>query len=406
MSENCDQNCGSCSEDCADRKEKPDFSAELHELSSVRKVIGVVSGKGGVGKSLVTSMFAVMMNRLGYRSAILDADITGPSIPKAFGLKEKAAGNDLGLYPVRSRTGIDIMSVNLLLADDTDPVVWRGPVLGNSVKQFWSDVIWTDIDYMFIDMPPGTGDVPLTVFQSIPVNGIVIVTSPQELVSMIVSKAVKMAEMMHIPIIGIVENMSYFKCPDNGKIYKIFGDSHIEQIAEKHHLEVLAKIPIDPGISSACDKGIIEQVEGDWFDYAATTLETIVSIKNNKNTEVLKMKIAVASEGKMVTEHFGHCEGFNIFDTENGKIVKSEFIPNPGHKPGFLPNFLSDKGVNVIISGGMGGGAIEIFNEKNIEVIIGAAGAAEAAVNSYLKGELQSTGSVCHEHQHHDECGH
>jgi len=406
MSENCDQNCGSCSEDCVDRKEKPDFSAKLHELSSVKKVIGIVSGKGGVGKSLVTSMLAVTMNRMGYHTAVLDADITGPSIPKAFGISGKATGDEYAIYPIKSRTGIDIMSINLLLHDDTDPVIWRGPILGNTVKQFWSNVVLADVDFMFIDMPPGTGDVPLTIFQSVPVDGIIIVTSPQELVSMIVSKAVKMAKMMNIPIIGLVENMSFFRCPDNDKDYQIFGDSHVEDVAKMYNLKVLAKLPIDPRIAKACDKGAIELFEGDWLDPVADILELINEKQTEDNAEVSKMKIAVASEGKMVTEHFGHCEGFNIFDTENGKIVKSEFIPNPGHRPGFLPNFLNDKGVNVIISGGMGGGAIDIFNEKNIEVIVGATGAAEAAVNSYLKGELKSTGSVCHEHQHHDECGH
>ncbi len=272
MSEKCDQNCNSCSEECKDRQAPTDFSAALHELSSVKKVIGIVSGKGGVGKSIVTSMLAVTMNRMGHRTAILDADITGPSIPKAFGLKDKASGSDLGIYPVKSRMGIDIMSVNLLLADDTDPVVWRGPILANTVKQFWSNVIWTDIDYMFIDMPPGTGDVPLTVFQSIPVDGIIVVTSPQELVSMIVAKAVKMAKMMKIPILGIVENMSYFKCPDNGKEYRIFGDSHIDETAEKHGLKVLARLPIDPKLAEACDKGAIELFEGDWLDQAAELL--------------------------------------------------------------------------------------------------------------------------------------
>jgi Mrp family chromosome partitioning ATPase len=277
MSENCNHSCSSCKEECASRKEaKADFSAKPHELSSIKKVIGVVSGKGGVGKSLVTSMLAVTMNRMGYHSAILDADVTGPSIPKVFGIKEKATGNDTGLFPVKSKTGIDIMSINLLLPDDTDPVIWRGPIIGGTVKQFWTDVIWDDVDFMFIDMPPGTGDVPLTVFQSIPIDGIVIVTSPQELVSMIVSKAVKMAEMMNIPILGLVENMSYFKCPDNGKEYNVFGDSHIDEIAVKHDLKVLAKLPIDPKISGACDKGLIELFEGNWLDPAAKLLENML----------------------------------------------------------------------------------------------------------------------------------
>ena len=223
----------------------------------------------------MTSMLAVAMNRLNYRTAILDADITGPSIPKAFGLKEKATANELGLFPVKTKTGIDIMSINLLLEKDTDPVVWRGPIIAGTVKQFWTDVIWNDIDYMFIDLPPGTGDVPLTVFQSIKVDGIIVVTSPQELVSMIVSKAVKMAEMMDIPIIGLVENMSYFKCPDNDKEYQIFGDSHIEEIAENHNLKVLARLPIDPKISAACDKGMIELFEGTWLDSTAQALEQL-----------------------------------------------------------------------------------------------------------------------------------
>jgi Mrp family chromosome partitioning ATPase len=276
MSEACNNNCGSCGEDCAQRKaNKPDFSAKPHELSNIKKVIGIVSGKGGVGKSMVTSILAVTMNRLGYKTAILDADITGPSIPKAFGVKGKAAGSDLGIFPVQSKTGISMMSVNLLLPNDTDPVIWRGPVIGSTVKQFWTDVIWGDVDYLFIDMPPGTGDVPLTVFQSVAVDGIIIVTSPQELVSMIVSKAVKMAEMMNIPIFGLVENLSYFHCPDNGKDYRVFGDSHIDEIAEQHNLQVLAKLPIDPKISAACDKGLIELYEGEWFGQISKMLENI-----------------------------------------------------------------------------------------------------------------------------------
>ena len=398
MSENCNQSCSSCSEDCAERKEqKTDFCEKLHEMSSVKKVIGVVSGKGGVGKSLVTSMLAVTMNRRENNTAILDADVTGPSIPKVFGIKEKADGDEFGLFPVKTKTGIDVMSVNLLLENDTDPVVFRGPIISGTVKQFWTDVIWSNIDYMFIDMPPGTGDVALTVFQSIPVDGIIIVTSPQELVSMIVSKAVKMAEMMNIPIIGLVENFSYFTCPDNNKEYQIFGDSHIEEIAEKHNLKVLAKLPIDPRLAAACDKGLIELFDGDWLDPVANILE--------KMEEKEMIKIAVASEDEMVTEHFGHCVNFNVFEAENNQIVKSESISNPGHKPGFLPNYLNDMGVNVVISGGMGGGAIDIFNAKNIEVIVGASGNAKAAAEAYLQGSLKSTGSVCHEHKHHDECG-
>lgn len=407
MSEDCNQNCNSCGEDCADRKE--DFREKPHELSSIKKVVGIVSGKGGVGKSLVTSMLAVAMNRKGYNTAILDADITGPSIPKAFGINKKATGTEQGMYPIKSKTGIDIMSINLLLEHDTDPVVWRGPMISNTVKQFWTDVIWEDVDYMFVDMPPGTGDVSLTVFQSLPVDGIIIVTSPQELVSMIVSKAVKMAEMMTIPIIGIVENMSYFECPDCNKKYNIFGESNIEKIAEDHKIKVFSKLPIDPKIALSCDKGMIELFNNNWLDNISDVLEKLdgneKELENKKNSENSggnKMKIAVASENGKVTEHFGHCESFMIFDSENNKIVKSETVPNPGHKPGYLPNFLNDIGVNVIISGGMGGGAVDIFNEKGIEVITGASGSGEAAANSYLQGNLKTTGSICHEHNHED----
>ncbi|MGX6978652.1 P-loop NTPase [Vagococcus elongatus] len=277
MSENCNDNCSSCAEECGERREpRIDFSESPHEMSSIKKVIGIVSGKGGVGKSLVTSMLAVTMRRMGYDIGILDADITGPSIPKAFGITERAKGSEFGLFPVRTKTGIDTMSVNLLLEDPSDPVVWRGPIIAGRVKQFWTDVIWSGVDFLFIDMPPGTGDVPLTVFQSIPVDGIIVVTSPQELVSMIVSKAVKMAEMMDVPILGLVENMSYFTCPDNGKDYQIFGESHIEEIAEKHQLDVLAKLPIDPKISAACDQGMIELFEGDWLESVGEILKEMI----------------------------------------------------------------------------------------------------------------------------------
>lgn len=276
MSDSCNQSCSNCNKDCSERsEEQKDLYAKLNELSDVKKVIGIVSGKGGVGKSLVTSLLAVSMNRLGHHAAILDADITGPSIPKAFGLDEKATSSELGIIPVKSKNGIDIMSINLLLENDTDPVIWRGPMIGNVVKQFWSDVIWKNVDFMFIDMPPGTGDVPLTVFQSIPVSGIIVVTSPQELVSMIVAKAVKMAEMMNIPVIGLVENMSYFTCPDCGKAYNLFGESKIEGIAKEHNLRVLAKLPIDPKISAACDTGAIEQYDGHWLDPVSKALESL-----------------------------------------------------------------------------------------------------------------------------------
>ena len=274
MSENCTSNCSTCGENCSERKQESLLKAP-HSMSSIKKVIGVVSGKGGVGKSLVTSMLAVNFQRNGYRSAILDADITGPSIPKAFGLKEKARGTESGLLPVTTSSGIDVMSVNLLLDKEDDPVIWRGPVIAGAVQQFWTDVIWTDIDYMFVDMPPGTGDVPLTVFQSIPVDGIIIVTSPQELVSMVVTKAVNMAEKMNIPIIGIVENMSYLECPDCKKRINIFGESHIDEVAKEHNLTVLDRIPIDPKVASACDRGLIELANVEVLPNAIKAIENI-----------------------------------------------------------------------------------------------------------------------------------
>ena len=254
-----------------------DFRENPHNLSQIKKVIGVVSGKGGVGKSLVTSMLAVTMNRLGYRTAILDADITGPSIPKAFGIHEKATANELGLYPVPSKNGVEVMSLNLLLENETDPVVWRGPVIGGTVKQFWTDVIWSDIDFMFIDMPPGTGDVPLTVFQSIAVDGIVVVTSPQELVSMIVEKAVKMAGMMDIPVLALVENMSYYVCPDCGRKESIFGESHVDEVAAGFGIEKTARIPIYSKLAGACDEGFIELFDNNALDEVADLIEGLLN---------------------------------------------------------------------------------------------------------------------------------
>ena len=274
MSENCTHNCETCGESCPSRE--GGFPKEqLKEGCSVKKVIGIVSGKGGVGKSVVTSLLSVILNRRGYHTAILDADVTGPSIPKAFGLHGRAQGTEMGILPVKSKLGTDIMSVNLLLGNETDPVVWRGPVIAGAVKQFWTDVLWNDVDYMFVDMPPGTGDVPLTVFQSLPVDGIIIVTSPQELVSMIVAKAVNMAKKMDIPILGVVENMSYLECPDCKKHIHVFGESHVEQAAQENGLKVLAQIPIDPKIAQMVDGGRVEYIEMPWFEKAAEAVEAL-----------------------------------------------------------------------------------------------------------------------------------
>lgn len=268
MAEECTHNCSSCGSSCPSKGEAGREYFPLNELSEIKHAVAVVSGKGGVGKSLVTSMLAVDFQREGYRVGIMDADITGPSIPRTFGLREGVDYDEKGLYPPRTKTGIEIMSVNLLLDDETRPVVWRGPVIAGTVRQFWSDVIWGDLDLLFIDCPPGTGDVPLTLFQSIPLSGIVIVTSPQELVSMIVKKAVNMAKTMNVPILGIVENMSYVRCPDCGREISVFGESRVAETAEEQGLEMLGRIPLDPKLSALCDRGMIELMENSYLDGA------------------------------------------------------------------------------------------------------------------------------------------
>lgn len=262
MSE-CTHDCSSCSQNCSERAEPHSFLKELNPYSRVNKVIGVVSGKGGVGKSLVTSLLASEMQRRGYRCAVLDADITGPSIPKSFGITAKATGTDEFLIPVTTRSGIQVMSINLILENDTEPVVWRGPVIAGAVTQFWSDVLWQDVDYMFVDLPPGTGDVPLTVFQSLPIDGVVIVTTPQDLVGMIVSKAVRMASMMNVPVLGLVENMSYFKCPDCGREHAIFGENKVEAAAKEFGIEHFTRLPLDPVVAAMVDAGEVESVPGE-----------------------------------------------------------------------------------------------------------------------------------------------
>ena len=268
----CNGNCESCGSDCGERK-KESLLEKPNAKSKVGKIIAVVSGKGGVGKSTVTSMLAVAMARQGKRVGILDADITGPSVPTAFGVEQCQGASQEGLYPALTRTGIQVMSINLLLDNNTDPVVWRGPVIAGAVKQFWTDVIWEDVDYLFVDMPPGTGDVPLTVFQSLPVDGVVIVTSPQDLVSMIVTKAVKMANMMHIPVLGFVENYAYLTCPDCGKKISVFGESNLDQVAKEFDLPILARLPIDPAVAQACDHGLMETVDTSVLKDAVAAVE-------------------------------------------------------------------------------------------------------------------------------------
>ena len=275
MSEECTHDCSNCGAACSSRNAAPQHDAP-NPNSSVKKVIGVVSGKGGVGKSMTSALLACAMARRGYHCGILDADITGPSIPKLFGIHGRAMADEKGCWPIQSRMGIDVMSINLLVENEEDPVVWRGPVIAGAVKQFWTDVVWKDVDFLFVDMPPGTGDVPLTVFQSLPVDGIIVVTSPQELVSMIVSKAVRMASLMNIPVLGIVENMSYLKCPDCGREIKLFGESHVDEVAKEYGLDVLARVPIDPALANLADKGAVELMELPCAEEAADKIEAKV----------------------------------------------------------------------------------------------------------------------------------
>ena len=274
MSE-CTHDCSTCGQSCSQRTEPESLLQKPHEQSHIKKVIGVCSGKGGVGKSMVTSLLAVAMQRMGLKVGILDADITGPSIPREFGLKQKAEGNDTGIFPVRTTTGIDVMSLNLLLPNDSDPVAWRGPIIAGAVTQFWTDVIWGDKDVLFIDMPPGTGDVMLTVCQSIPVDAAVLVSTPQELVGMIVEKSIKMVDMLNIPVIGLVENMSYVQCPDCGKKIAVFGESHVDAIARQYGIPHTAALPIDRKLAASADKGMIELTNSDWLDEIANAIDQL-----------------------------------------------------------------------------------------------------------------------------------
>lgn len=386
----CNHNCNDCNEKCEERdlKEKP------HHMSSVKKIIGIVSGKGGVGKSLVTGLFATKLQEKGYQTGILDADITGPSIPKMFGIKEKAQGTDEGLLPNVSKTGIKIMSSNLLLKDETDPVVWRGPVIAGLVKQFWTDVIWQDIDFLFVDMPPGTGDVPLTVFQSIGVDGIIIVTSPQELVGMIVEKAVKMASMMHIDVLGIVENMSYVECPDCHKKINVFGDSKVDEIAKKYQLKVLAKLPIDPTLATLCDQGKIEDHHVHYMDEACEQLE---------NLPVHVLNVAIPVCNSCVDEHFGKAEVFHVYQVVKGMVVGGikVLMKEKGHEA--VVASLKEHQVHVVLCNHIGAVASTLCEENGIQVISGKEGTALDVLYKYLGNFIEDDTSHV-EHCDCDEC--
>ena len=383
-----------------------DFMEKPHESTKIKKIIGIVSGKGGVGKSLVSSLLAVSANKKGYKVAIMDADITGPSIPKSFGIKEKPVNGENGFFPVKTETGINIISINLLLDNETDPVIWRGPVIAGVIKQFWKDVIWNEQDVMFIDMPPGTGDVPLTVFQSIPVDGIIVVTSPQELVSMIVEKAVNMAKMMNIPVLGIVENMSYVKCPDCNKEISLFGKSNIEEIAKRFNISVIDKLPVNPKIAQLCDEGKIETIEEQLLANNIINIENLLKLSDNKNgIGGEKMKIAVTYENGEVFQHFGHTENFKVYNIENKKVVSSEIISSNGTGHESLAGMLKSLGIETLICGGIGGGAKVALAQEGMTVYPGANGKADDAINALLNGTLNYNPDVqCSHHDHEHNC--
>jgi len=403
----CDNNCSSCSENCASRKpSREELLEPLNQYSKVKRVIGVVSGKGGVGKSLVTSSLAVEFQRKGYKTAVLDADITGPSIPRAFGIKERAQANEMGILPAVTESGIQVMSVNLLLDTEETPVIWRGPVIAGTVKQFWSEVVWNDVDYMFVDMPPGTGDVPLTVFQSLPLDGIVIVTSPQDLVSMIVKKAVNMAGAMDIPILGVIENYSYIKCPDCGKPISVFGESKVDEIAVQYGIPVLARIPIDPKVASAVDAGQIETVQADWLEDAAGTLDFMLQDAPDRNAnKTIKIALPLDDNGE-VFQHFGHTKQFHIVEVNDSRIVKQYVLDAAGSGHESLAFLLKQNGVEILICGGIGAGAQDALGYAGISVIPGVQGKVDAVLIDFFTGNLTfSKEANCDHHDHHHEEG-
>ena len=392
MSENCNHNCGSCSENCSSRTAPQSFLIEPNKRSNIRKVIGIVSGKGGVGKSSVTSLLAVAMRKRGYRVGIIDADITGPSIPNMFGIHTHATGCEDGIFPEVSSSGIEVMSMNLLLEREDESVIYRGPVVAGIVKQFYTDVIWEDIDYLFVDMPPGTGDVPLTVFQSYPLDGIVIVSTPQSLVSMIVSKACDMAAKMSIPVLGIVENMSYVKCPDCGKKLDLFPASHVEEIASQYGLSVLAKLPMMGDVMQAADEGRIEEVEMNYLSEAANELEALLGEFDSKEI------IAIPSLNGEVFGHYGKSKEFTIVTIAENVVISSKTVTLE-ETHGAIPTFLASQNVTTVLAGGMGAGAYQALVNHGIRAIRGCEGSVETIVNQYILGNLVDSQIECnHEH--------
>ena len=363
-----DNNSNQSNEKC---KYEESIKMENNPINNIKKVIGVMSGKGGVGKSTISVLLAKELNKKGYKVGILDADITGPSIPKLLNLGGKRAETSKqGIKPVTTEDGIKVMSLNLLIEDEEQPVIWRGPMIANTVKQFWTDVLWEELDYLIIDMPPGTGDVALTAMQSFPIDGIVMVSIPQDLVSMIVAKAINMTKKMNIKIIGLVENMSYIVCPNCEKEIRFFDNSNTQEFLNKMNIQLIGELPMSKEIIDVINnKSNISKVLDDKFKALTKKVIEFVNFKEDVN-----MKIAVASEEKNVSGHFGFCEGFTIYDVNGAKELKKEFVKNPGHKPGYLPVFLKELNVNLIIAGGMGETAQDLFNENGIEVVVGAQG--------------------------------
>ncbi|MDO5291271.1 MAG: P-loop NTPase [bacterium] len=386
----CSGECNSCSSTCSSDTRKS-MLEPVNQFSNVKKVIGVVSGKGGVGKSLTTSYLSVLMNRKGYKTAILDADITGPSIPKSFGIHGKAQGNDLGIFPAVSEQGVKVMSVNLLLDSEEVPVVWRGPVIAGTVKQFWTDVLWEDVDYMFVDMPPGTGDVPLTVFQSLPVDGIIIVTSPQELVSMIVGKAVNMAKAMNIPILGLVENYSYIECGSCGERISVFGESHVHEVAEKYNLKVLNQVPIDPKVAAAVDKGLVEELEVNYLDATADYIEqTCVVEKEEEDAPGTERIAVIVTDNSEIDSHFAKSKKIKLYTLASGSLVKSEILEHNATDADGIVRYLLMKKANTVICGGVAQTALEQLMGNKVMVYPGCTGDADVIVATYLDNGLCS----------------
>ncbi len=399
----CNHDCSSCSANCSSRTAPQSLKVDPNPNSRIKKIIGVVSGKGGVGKSSITALLASEMARLGYQVGVLDADITGPSIPQMFNVHGSAYGNESGIYPVKSKNGIDIMSMNLLLPNEGDSVIYRGPIIAGVVKQFYTDVIWENVDFLFVDMPPGTGDVPLTVFQSFPVDGIIIVSTPQQLVSMIVGKACDMASKMDIPVLGIVENMSYVRCPDCGKKLDLFKNSHVEEVAEEYNLEVLAKLPMMPDVMEAADEGTIEDVHVEYLSGVVAELESLLDEDNYETVAV-----PVMDDKESVNLHMGKTRYFKLYALSEDEIKETTIIENYSehHKIG---TYLRRLGVKTILCNHVGGGQIPNMEDARMKLVRGIGeGKADDYVKQYLAGELVDNPNVkcdCDHDHDHDEAG-